>query len=224
MTRLFYLSKTRTGPLVLCRYAAPDTALVVLRGNPFKASEMRKMISLFKRDYEGTRLVLDEVTPGAEWVSAGEGVATRKFDGTCCMVRGGRLYKRHDATAGKPAPAGFEPTQDPDPVTGHWPGWLLVGEGPEDKWHREAFAGELADGTYELCGPKVQGNPDQFERHVLVLHGQERLDDAPRTFEGLKVYLEKREIEGIVWHHPDGRMVKIKRRDFFKPAKQKKYG
>lgn len=44
---------------------------------------MRKVISLFKRDYEGTRLVFDEVVEGAEWVVAGEGIATRKWDGTC---------------------------------------------------------------------------------------------------------------------------------------------
>jgi hypothetical protein len=184
---------------------------------------MRKIVSLFKRDYEGTRLVYDEVVPGAEWVLAGEGVATRKFDGTCCMVQAGKLYKRYDAATGKAPPVGFIPTQDPDPATGHWPGWILVGDGPDDRWHREAFTGTEPDGTYELCGPKVQGNPEKFERNVLVPHGKEVLEDAPRSFEALKTYLEARNIEGIVWHHPDGRMVKIKRKDFFKPARQKKY-
>lgn len=184
---------------------------------------MRKITSLFKRDYDGTRLVYDEVVPGAEWVLAGEGVATRKFDGTCCMVRGGRLYKRFDATLGKVPPAGFIPAQEPDPVTGHWPGWMLIGDGPDDKWHSEAFNGSEPDGTYELCGPKVQGNPDKFDRHILIPHGREILEDAPRSFEGLKTYLENKDIEGIVWHHPDGRMVKIKRRDFFKPSRQKRY-
>jgi hypothetical protein len=184
---------------------------------------MRKIVSLFKREYEGTRLVYDEVVPGAEWVLAGEGIATRKFDGTCCMVKEGKLYKRYDATAGKTPPAGFSPAQDPDPATGHWPGWVPVSDSPDDRWHREAFTGKEPDGTYELCGPKVQGNPDKFERHVLVPHGKETLGDAPRTFDALKTYLESREIEGIVWHHQDGRMVKIKRRDFFKPTKQKKY-
>jgi hypothetical protein len=43
---------------------------------------MRKIITLFQRNYESDRLVRDEVVPGAEWVLAGEGVATRKFDGT----------------------------------------------------------------------------------------------------------------------------------------------
>jgi hypothetical protein len=175
---------------------------------------MKKIISLFKRDYDGTRLVYDEVVPGAEWVLQGEGVATRKFDGTCCMVEKGLLYKRYDAKAGKAVPPGFVPAQEPDPATGHWPGWIAVGYGPEDKWHREAFTTE-PDGTYELCGPKIQGNPEKFDKHVLVPHGKEILTDAPRTFEGLRAYLHNSPIEGIVWHHPDGRMVKIKRKDFF---------
>ena len=64
-------------------------------------ADVQKIISLFKRDYENTRLVYDEVVPGAEWVVAGEGRATRKWDGTCCMVRNGVLYKRYDAKRGK---------------------------------------------------------------------------------------------------------------------------
>lgn len=179
---------------------------------------MQKIVSLFQRDYEGDRLVRDEVVPGAEWVLAGEGVATRKFDGTCCRVQGGALYKRFDAKAGKAPPEGFEPAQDPDPVTGHWPGWLPVGQGSEDRWFREAWDASpgLSDGTYELCGPKVQGNPEGFERHVLIRHGVETFPDFPRDFEGIKAALAPSAIEGVVWHHPDGRMVKIKRRDFVK--------
>ena len=55
---------------------------------------MKKIISLFQRNYDGDRLVRDEVVPGAEWVIAGEGVATEKYDGTSCMVRGGELLTR----------------------------------------------------------------------------------------------------------------------------------
>lgn len=183
---------------------------------------MQKIISLFQRNYEGDRLVRDEVVPGAEWVLAGEGIATAKMDGTCCLVRDGQLYKRYDAKRGKPPPPGFAPAQDPDPVTGHWPGWLPVGDGPEDRWHREAWGTGLAeedsDGTYELLGPKVQGNPYGFASHWLYRHGSDRLREAPRDFTGLRAYfLTNPVLEGIVWHHPDGRMVKIKRRDFGLP-------
>jgi len=182
---------------------------------------MKKIVSLFQRNYDGDRLVRDEIVLGAEWVPAGEGVATRKFDGTACLVQAGRLFKRYDAKQGKTPPVGFVPAQpDPDPVTGHWPGWLEVGNGNEDRWYREACgtqqnpdAVELPDGTYELCGPKVQGNPEGFPAHTLVRHGAEVLD-APRTFTVIREYLRPGNIEGIVWHHPDGRMVKIKAKDF----------
>lgn len=178
---------------------------------------MKKTVSLFARNYDGDRLVRDAIVPGAEWVAAGEGVATRKFDGTCCMWRDGKLWKRHELKSGKTAPSGFEAAQEPDSVTGDVPGWLPVGEGPEDTWHRDALAaagGELTDGTYELCGPKVQKNPEGYASHVLVRHGSEVLTDAPRDWIGLRSYLANKDIEGIVWHYPDGRMVKITGKDF----------
>lgn len=194
---------------------------------------MKKIISLFQRDYAGDRLVRNELTPGAEWVVAGEGIATRKFDGTCCMIRGGRLFKRYEGKQGGKFPADFEAATEADPVTHKIQGWVPVGHGSEDQWHREAWETMslrdidgvsrpnavptyFKDATYELVGPKVQGNPERYQHHTLVKHGEYLLRDAPRDFEGLKSYLEASDFEGIVWHHPDGRMVKIKRRDFFK--------
>jgi hypothetical protein len=182
---------------------------------------MKKIISLFKRDYEGTRLVFNEVLSGAEWVINGEGSATVKIDGTSCLVRDGKLYKRYDAKKGKQPPAGFEPAQDPDPITGHHPGWLLVSDtDPSDRWHREAFAqhATLADGTYELIGEKVQGNPHGITGHALIRHGEWLFDnEPPRTFDELKTWFATNMVEGIVWQHPSGAMVKIKRRDFGLP-------
>ena len=175
---------------------------------------MQKIISLFCRNYDSDHLVRNEVVPGAEWVTAGEGVATRKWDGACCMVRGGQRLKRHEVKAGKAAPSGFEPATGVDPNTGKQQGWLAVGDGPEDRWFREAFTGSESDGTYELCGPKVQGNPERFDTHRLIPHGRDVIDDAPRRFDELREFLRARNIEGIVWHHPDGRRVKIKARDF----------
>lgn len=178
---------------------------------------MKKIISLFQRNYDGNRLVRDEIVPGAEWVVAGEGVATRKWDGTACMVKDGVLYKRYDVKKGREVPFGFIPAQEPDAVTGHWPGWVEVGNGNEDKWFRAGFENtDLAhDGTYELIGPKVQGNPEKMETHILVQHGGWVLIPWPtRDYEELKQYFKDHDIEGIVWHHEDGRMVKIKGKDF----------
>ena len=179
---------------------------------------MRKIISLFKRDYEGTRRVFDEIVPGAEWVANGEGVATRKYDGTCCMVKGGKLYKRYDAKQGKTPPEGFIAAQDPDPKTGHHPGWLLVTDKPDERWHLEAWGRmpeEPPEGTYELVGPKVQGNPEGYKDHVLLFHaGADAYPDFPRTFDAIREAFKGMDVEGVVWHHPDGRMVKIKKKDF----------
>lgn len=182
---------------------------------------MKKIPSLFVRDRE-TGLATDVVTPGCEWVTNGEGVATWKWDGTCCMVRGGRLFKRYDAKNGKTPPTNFEPEQEPDAITGHWPGWVPVGDGTADQYHREAFTnshfidmngGMWPDGTYELCGPKVNGNPEGFASHFLIRHGT-RTVDAPRTFSRLREWLATWEMEGVVFYHPDGRMVKVKKKDF----------
>jgi hypothetical protein len=181
---------------------------------------MRKIISLFQRNYDGDRLVRNEVVPGAEWVLAGEGVATRKFDGTCCMVRDGKLFKRFEVKVGGKAPANFEAANEVDENTGKQQGWVPVGDGPEDRWHREAFASYTEtgtpppDGTYELVGPKIQGNPEGFGGHSLIRHGDSGIYGNPRTFLDIHDHLASYDIEGIVWHHPDGRMVKIKARDF----------
>ena len=181
---------------------------------------MRKIPTLFVRDEASNRKhVRDEVTPGCEWVLAGEGVPTRKYDGSCVLVRDGHLLKRQEIGAGATPPAGFEAVHV-DGITGKNMGWVPVGDGPEDKWHREAWSNhgdgaDLSDGTYELVGPKVQGNPERYESHRLVRHDYaEVLADSPRTFDGLRAWLVAHDFEGIVWHHPDGRRAKLKKRDF----------
>jgi len=168
------------------------------------------------RDY-ATHLVINEVTPGCEWVINGEGTPTRKYDGTACLVRGGTIYKRYDCKTRRTASPGFEPCEPGrDPVTGHWPGWVPITK--HDKWHIEAFNRlDYEPGTYELCGPRVQGNPEHFSEHVLVPHGHAMPLVGPElTFEGISQYLDLpgEKWEGLVWHHPDGRMCKIRRRDF----------
>lgn len=178
---------------------------------------MKKIPTMFERDWSGDRSrVIDAPHPACIWVFAGEGVATRKYDGTSCLVRGGVLFKRRELRAGQPAPPDFE-VATVDDETGKTVGWVPVGEGAEDRWHREAFAAQpgLPDGTYELLGPRVQGNVERRTAHVLQAHNMARTyPEAPRTFEGLRAWLDGRDIEGLVFHHPDGRMAKIKLRDF----------
>lgn len=181
---------------------------------------MKKIPTLFKRDFSlPGNPITAEYNDGTEWVLAGEGVATRKYDGTSVLIRGGKMYKRYEVKEGREEPYGFE-LADYDKTTGKKMGWIEVGNGSEDKWYREASVGltdglAMADGTYELVGPKVQGNPEGYKSHYLVAHETaQAFTDVPTEFESLKRWLESKDIEGIVWHHPDGRMVKIKKKDF----------
>ena len=51
--------------------------------------------------------VIDKPHPDCGWVFAGEGIATQKVDGTCCLVRGGKLFKRRELKQGAIVPCGF---------------------------------------------------------------------------------------------------------------------
>lgn len=178
---------------------------------------MQKIPTLFVRE-EGGRFVTEEVTPDCEWVLDGEGEASVKWDGTACLIKNGVFYKRHvhKVEKGDPPDGWLHWSFDLEQKSGH--GWLPVGDGPEDKWHREAWESHpkylSADGTYELVGPKVQKNAECCVSHRLWKHGADLRLDAPRTFHELKEWFRGRDMEGLVWRHPDGRMAKIKKRDF----------
>lgn len=201
---------------------------------------MKKTPIVFLMDYEKDQIT-QAVRPGCEWVVAGEGVATVKFDGQAALWKDGKLWKRYDRKLTKQAqsrlnrgqdlgplrlelfkdpPAGFEPCElQPDPVSYHWPGWVPVAsDNPADKWFTQALAHletPLVEGqTYELVGPSLARNVYGLERHELWRHGQEAVDLPDRSFDVIAAYLANHDIEGLVFHHPDGRMAKIRRKDF----------
>ena len=181
---------------------------------------MQKMLTLFKRVKQGNKfLAIDEVEEGCEWVVRGEGIATQKIDGTCCAVIHGVFYKRHRVKQGKLKPTGWlHWSKDSEVVSGH--GWSFVDDSNNDQYHREGYEnsknkyGILPNGTYELVGPKIQKNIYDLDRHELWIHGDIEEIGVPLFYDYLRNYLEHSYLEGIVWHHSDGRMVKIKRRDF----------
>lgn len=184
---------------------------------------MKKIPTLFEREFENHSVVrtLDRVTPGMEWVLEGDGVATVKWDGSCCALINGVLYKRYDAKRGKKAPANAISCCDPDPVTGHWPHWVPVDESnPADKWFVVAFNNTpLDDGserTYEAVGPHFQGNPHHFQEDRLIPHGVHDAIDLsfPRSYEGMRDYLATHQIEGVVFWKDGEPRCKIKRSDF----------
>jgi len=156
------------------------------------------------------------------WVLNGEGIATIKWNGTCTMLAGdGTWWARREVKPGKPIPEDYW-EEELDPVTGKRVGWEPMAQSSFAKFHAEALELESnpQPGTYELVGPKIQGNPSGFQRHLLIRHGWAAFTDredaakAPRSYDGLREWLYTRPHEGLVFHHPDGCMVKIKKRDF----------
>lgn len=181
---------------------------------------MKKISTLYKKDPNDLSRVINEINPENQWVIDGEGIPTRKFDGTSCAIINGELYKRYDVKKGKQVPLKAIPCQEADEITGHHPHWIKCDRNNNtDKWHFVGFDAleSKEDGTYELCGEKLQGNREHLTGHILVKHGIEVLPVTDLSFEGLKNYLSNSEldIEGIVFHHKtDGRMCKIRKCDF----------
>jgi hypothetical protein len=179
---------------------------------------VKKIPTIFERDWNGDRSrVVDQPHALCGWVFAGEGMPHQKLDGTSCLFQDGKLWKRREVKGDHSSIPDFM-IADHDEEAGKTVGWVPVGDGPEDKWHRTAFSGHLREGhTYELVGPKVQGGIEGYPEHRLIDHVETLTFDIPRhqrTFDGLREWLAGRDIEGLVFHHPDGRMAKIKLRDF----------
>lgn len=184
---------------------------------------MKKIPTLFERTFEGhsVKSISNQVTAGMDWVLQGMGDATVKYDGACCAVINGALYKRYDAKKGKKPPEGAVPCCNPDPVTGHWPHWVACDAlNPSDKWFFEAYKDaernslvSLQDATYEAIGPHFQGNPYGLETDTLVRHGTV-IVQVDRSFEGIREYLRMNPIEGLVFWKDGQPQCKIKRTDF----------
>jgi len=192
---------------------------------------VNKIPTLFVRDPLSMSRVTQEMTPGCEWVMAGEGIPTRKWDGSNVRVT---VYWIARAIA-----ANLEKRRNPtreDKAAGAEPGYVAADrQDPSDKHIFAALDADewlsWPDGSWscEAIGPKIQGGLDGTEPRLIPfsLPGYaeaNRLAGAPLCpdYSGLAAYLKIVHIEGIVWHHPDGRMAKIKRRDFGLPWVVKK--
>lgn len=188
---------------------------------------MKKIPTVFKRIFEDhkPKAVLNEFTNDDCREAFLNGIATVKWDGACCCLMNGELYKRYDAKRGKTPPEGAIPCSDPDPVTGHWPHWVKADrDNPADKWFWDAYDTadmfnamygneHLNDGTYEAIGPAFQNNPYGLDVNVLQPHGY-NLVEVGRTYEDVKAYLAAEPIEGIVFWLDGAPVCKIKRTDF----------
>ena len=191
---------------------------------------MQKIPPLFVRNEQDRHYVTDQVNPGCAWVLAGEGQATRKFDGTCVMLdEDGAWWARREVKPGKIPPPNFI-TAEYDATTGKTVGWEPIEQSAFAKYHAEAVENieSIGDderdvpwtpGTFELIGPKINGNPEKRAEHTLIRHSlAEPLALTDRSFAELRRILlflnEKYGYEGVVFHHEDGRTAKLKARDF----------
>lgn len=189
---------------------------------------MRKVPTVFLRDPEDRRFVTPVVQAGCEWVLAGEGRALRKYDGTCVLFDPDVVdaplstipelqgwWARRELKPGQPAPEHYG-VEEVDQTTGKTVGWEPADRSPFAKFLTEAvhnLTDGPARGTHELLGPKINRDPEGIGKHIVIAHADADILDAPRTFDGLRAWLLAQPYEGIVWHHPDGRMAKLKRRD-----------
>ncbi|MFI9329005.1 hypothetical protein ACIGZJ_15820 [Kitasatospora sp. NPDC052868] len=187
---------------------------------------MEKIPTLFERD--GDFRVVDRPRAECAWVFDGEGTPTEKLDGTNVRLttRAGRLVR-------------VEKRRNPSKVQkqqGITDGWYVDTDehGPEDRWiltaARNTDVAGWPDGEHacEALGPRIQGNPLQLDEYRCVPFNLEipAYGDVPRSYRELRDYLAGLEsryapgslAEGIVFHHPDGRRAKIKRKDFPKSA------
>lgn len=186
---------------------------------------MNKISTIFERDMTNGGKISEKMS---EWVADfpfSESVATEKLDGTNVRltVRNHtlvRLEKRRNPDKIQKAKGIVEP-------------WYIDADeyAPEDKYIWEAARNTdlsvVPDGEFsgEALGTSIQGNPLNLDKHIVCLFslGQAPVfEDVPTTYLELKEWLPKQKskygnncgIEGIVWHAKDGRMVKIKTKDF----------
>lgn len=93
-----------------------------------------------------------------------------------------------------------------DPITGHFPHWVLCDEkNPADKYHIAAFEllknerpGMKLDGTYELIGKHFQSNPYHLDDDRLIKHGDYLLSTSIENSDRVMEYTEACRIDGNV--------------------------
>ena len=189
---------------------------------------MEKIPTLFDRDWEGNRGVIDEPIVDLDFLKENF-LATEKVDGTNirCTIRGGeciRLEKRRNPSKEMKQKGIILP-------------WYVEAkeDDPQDKWLFDAVSNSdflgVIDGDYsgEAFGPNIQGNPLKVISNRIFLFGcnevlaQHVCPNVPTNFEDLKNWLQSARstfnidcgIEGIVWWNPTtGDRYKIKLKDF----------
>ncbi len=190
-----------------------------------EVKNMRKIKTIFDRDWNGNRRVIDKYIDGFDPQVLIGANATEKLDGTNVRITTRnhivvRVEKRSNPSNLQKAKGIKEPWyKDADEYD------------PQDKWIFDAVKNtdfsEIIDGEWsgEAIGKNIQGNPLNLENNRIMFFtlGQAPVfENVPIDYNGLKEWLSKQKskygndcgIEGIVWHTKDGEMYKIKKKDF----------
>lgn len=184
---------------------------------------MRKIKTLFDRNWEGDRKCIDRII--IDRFDLLDAVATEKLDGTNVRITvrnhiAVRAEKRRNPSAIQKVKGVIDP-------------WYVDASehDPQDKYIYDGIKNTdfsiIPDGEHsgELLGVNIQGNPLNLTNNHIVFFflGQAPVfEGVPTYFEALKDWLPKQKskygnncgIEGIVWHCKNGNMYKIKNKDF----------
>jgi hypothetical protein len=131
----------------------------------------------------------------------------------------GWWWARREVKRGKHWPNGYVPLST-DAVTGKTVGWEPIEQSPFAKVFASVAVKPGLAGTYELCGPKINGNPEGYPEHRLLKHDQADVlvvDDALAPFTPTEIKNMVRHVgalgwEGIVWCQ-GSRYAKLRVRD-----------
>ena len=185
---------------------------------------MNKIKTIFDRDWEGNRACINKYIEDFSPNLLVDSKATEKLDGMNVRI----TVRNHTVVR-------VEKRRNPDKIQKHKgiedPWYVDASESAEDKWIMDAVRNtsflEVPDGEWsgECLGKNIQGNPLNLDKNLVVFFslGQAPVfENVPTDFEGLKTWLPIQKskfgndcgIEGIVWHCSDGKMFKIKVKDF----------
>lgn len=210
---------------------------------------MKKMPVIFDLHFneEGDREVMHTIREeirdlvNKTLTDGGSIVPTFKRDGTAVFCdANGAWFTRRAVRPGKETPEGFIPLET-DPNTGITFGWEPKESSSMKKFLNRAIDRFVEDNgseppkdtTFELLGPKINGNPEKVAADELRIHGQEQAtefptiedildsDDPFKMLEPIFADFRTRNIEGIVFWtaDKDGGLIeprfKVRCKDFF---------
>lgn len=156
---------------------------------------MKKMPIIFDMTFneDGDREVIHTICTeirnlvNSTLAEGGHIIPTFKRDGTAVFRDAdGDWFTRRAVRPGKEAPEGFIPLET-DPNTGITFGWEPKDSSSMKKFLNRAIARFIEDNeaeppkgtTFELLGPKINGNPEKVAADELRIHGCERATEFP---------------------------------------------